>query len=192
MKPKSELERRLGGRATEPLELVDASGVSVGAATLLECHRAPGKLHRAFSVYLFDGAGRLLVHQRAAAKALWGGHWTNSCCSHPRPGEDPIQAAARRSAEELGTAPGALAQCFEYVYRAAFSEPGCDDIGVEHEFVHVLTGTAEPDTLRPAPEEVDGVRWLSPSEVTSLLAGPEPTTPWFALAWPKLLEHKSR
>lgn len=175
------LSERLGARCAEPLELVDAQGGRLGQSTLLACHEPPGALHRAFSVYLFDADGRLLVHRRAAAKALWGGFWTNSCCSHPRPGEGPRAGALRRVREELGASLDALEPRFEYVYRAEF-----EAVGVEHEFVHVFGGRVDPGAIDADPGELDALEWLAPAEVQALLDGPTPTTPWFELAWPRL------
>jgi len=180
-----EVARRLGRRAGDALILVDDAGEAIGEASMAACHEPPGLLHRAFSVYLFDGAGRLLVHRRAPGKALWGGFWTNSCCSHPRAGEDVEDAARRRVAEELGLAAdaggSALEPLFEYAYRAEFEQ-----VGVEHEHVHVFRGRCEPADLAPDPGEMDAVRWLAPDEVDALIAGDEPTTPWFALAWARV------
>ena len=91
-----------GARAEELLILVDDAGVELGTVTLADAHLPPGRRHRAFSVYLFDGEGRLLVHRRHRTKALWGGFWTNSCCSHPHHGEAIERAAARRSDRQEG------------------------------------------------------------------------------------------
>lgn len=181
----NEVARRLGRRAGDALILVDGRGEATGEASMAACHTPPGLLHRAFSVYLFDDAGRLLLHRRAPAKALWGGFWTNSCCSHPRAGEQVAAAAMRRVAEELGlradAGGGALEPLFEYAYRAEF-----EDVGVEHEHVHVFRGRCEPAEIAPDPDEMDAVRWLAPDEVDALIAGNEPTTPWFELAWPRV------
>lgn len=170
-----------GHRADDALERVDEQGTSLGSVTLAEAHMPPGQLHRAFSVYLFDAAGRLMVHRRHPDKALWGGHWTNSCCSHPYLGEAVREAAIRRIGQELGLDDSEPEELFRYTYRAAFG-----DLGVEHEHVHVFRLTADPKDLTPHPGEMDAVRWLEPAEVTELLASDEPTTPWFALAWPRL------
>lgn len=181
----TEVARRLGRRAGDALVLVDDRGDAIGEASMAECHAPPGRLHRAFSVYLFDGAGRLLIHRRAPGKALWGGYWTNSCCSHPRAGEAVDAAARRRIAEELGaTAPsegGALEPLFEYSYRAEFGA-----VGVEHEHVHVFRGRCAPEDLAPDPDEMDAVRWLAPDGVDRLIDGDAPTTPWFELAWHRI------
>src|SRR5258708_16941923 len=87
------------------LELVDENGVTTGTAEKLSAHLAPGRLHRAFSVFLFDEDGRLLLQRRALGKYHSPGVWSNTCCGHPYPGEQPFVAAARRTAEQLGGAP---------------------------------------------------------------------------------------
>ncbi len=95
------------------MELVDTGGGAVGAATVDEAHRAPGRLHRAFSVVLVDGDGRLLLQQRAAVKTRFALRWANACCGHPAPGEPVTDAAQRRLAEELGVTTVPLrARCF--------------------------------------------------------------------------------
>jgi len=170
-----------GSRALDSLTLVDANGEETGTATLEEMHLPPGRRHRAFSVYLFDPAGRLFVHQRFHGKALWGTYWTNSCCSHPYHGEAVGAAAKRRVGQELGVADPDLTELFGYEYRAEF-----EDIGVEHEYVHVFVGTVNPALIAVAPEEVEEFRWLEPAEVDALIASDEDTTPWFEIAWPKV------
>lgn len=170
-----------GARAEEPLILVDDAGVELGTVTLADAHLPPGRRHRAFSVYLFDGEGRLLVHRRHRTKALWGGFWTNSCCSHPHHGEAVERAAARRSREELGLEGVALTELFAYGYRAEF-----EGVGVEHEWVHVFAGRVEQSAVRPEPGEMDAVEWLAPEDVDALIAGERATTPWFEMAWPRV------
>ncbi len=92
------------------LELVDEDGRTIGTAEKLSAHQAPGQLHRAFSVFLFDEQGRLLLQQRALGKYHSPGVWSNTCCGHPYPGEAPFAAAARRTFEELGVSPSLLAR----------------------------------------------------------------------------------
>lgn len=87
------------------LELVDENGTTIGTAEKLAAHQAPGQLHRAFSVFLFDEQGRLLLQRRALGKYHSPGVWSNTCCGHPYPGEAPFAAAARRTYEELGLSP---------------------------------------------------------------------------------------
>lgn len=172
-----------GHRAHDLLPLVDEHGAEIGSVTLADAHTLPGKRHRAFSVYLFDAAGRLLVHRRHGFKPLFGGSWTNSCCSHPYHGEAVADAAVRRVGQELGREGQSLCELFAYEYRAEF-----EDVGVEHEWVHVFAGRAEESELAPHPDEMDGVRWLAPDEVEALIASEELTSPWFELAWPRVRE----
>ena len=102
--PATAATRASSGTADEPimLELVDEAGNTIGTAEKLSAHQAPGQLHRAFSVFLFDETGRLLLQQRALGKYHSPGVWSNTCCGHPYPGESPFAAAARRTYEELG------------------------------------------------------------------------------------------
>src|SRR4051794_27812216 len=86
----------------DDIVLVDEHDRPLGTCAKLAAHRNGGTLHRAFSVFLFDSAGRMLLQQRAAGKYHFGGLWTNACCSHPRPGEAVADAARRRVREELG------------------------------------------------------------------------------------------
>ncbi|HEX7957304.1 MAG TPA: isopentenyl-diphosphate Delta-isomerase, partial [Pyrinomonadaceae bacterium] len=119
--------------ASEQLILVDADDRELGAGEKLEVHRA-GALHRAFSVFVFDGRGRLLMQRRAAGKYHSGGLWSNTACGHPRPGEATRAAARRRLREEMGL-DCELSAAFEFVYRAELG-----DSLVEHEYDHVFVG----------------------------------------------------
>ncbi|HSV66711.1 MAG TPA: isopentenyl-diphosphate Delta-isomerase [Mycobacteriales bacterium] len=158
------------------VELVDSDGAPVGACPVDEAHRAPGLLHRAFSVLLFDPAGRILLQRRALDKSRFGGLWSNTCCSHPAPGESPCAAAARRLAEELGMAAPGLTDVGVYRYYAA--DPG--GVWVEREHDHVLVGRTSADP-EPAPSEVDSWRWADvPVLHAELAERPELFTPWFA------------
>jgi isopentenyl-diphosphate delta-isomerase len=158
--------------------LVDEQGHVLSTMAKLDAHEAPGHLHLAFSVFLFDGSGRLLVQKRASSKYHFPGIWANACCSHPEPGEDLVASAERRLAEELGVS-AQLDDVGSFVYRAVDPVSG----RVEHEFDHVLVGTlADGDEPRPAPDEVDAVEWVEPGSV--LDAGPERGyAPWFAQAF---------
>ena len=117
----------------EQVILVDQQDREIGVAEKLEAHRK-GKLHRAFSVFLFNAKDEMLLQQRAAEKYHSGGLWTNTCCSHPRPGEPTEAAARRRLREEMGISCN-LNKAFDFIYRAEF-----DNGLIEHELDHVFIG----------------------------------------------------
>ena len=149
--------------------LVNEEDVQVGTMEKMEVHER-GLLHRAFSVFIFNKAGEMLLQQRALSKYHSGGLWTNACCSHPRPGEKTEDAAARRLFEELGFGTE-LRFAFSFTYKAAF-----DNGLTEHEFDHVFVGHFD-GPLRPDPKEVAGTSsFLYPglkiSCKTSLKASP--------------------
>ncbi|MCQ4082405.1 isopentenyl-diphosphate Delta-isomerase [Streptomyces sp. RB6PN25] len=150
---------------TEPimLELVDESGVTIGTAEKLSAHLPPGKLHRAFSVFLFDDAGRLLMQRRALGKYHSPGVWSNTCCGHPYPGEQPFVAAARRTAEELGIAPVLLREAGTVRYNHPDPASGL----VEQEYNHLFVGVvrAEP---HPDPVEVAETAFVTREELEKL------------------------
>jgi isopentenyl-diphosphate Delta-isomerase len=144
------------------LELVDAEGVATGVAEKISAHEPPGLLHRAFSVFLFDASGRMLLQRRAASKYHWPGVLSNACCGHPYPGEDPIAAAERRVGEELGFKPR-LASAGTVVYHYTDDETGL----VEHEFNHLCVGEIT-ETAHPDPAEVGEVRLVTAAELARL------------------------
>lgn len=171
--------------ADESLILVDEHDREIGFASKQRCHEGQGLLHRAFSVFLFDRDGRVLLQQRAASKLLWPGYWANSCCSHPRRGETVAGAAERRLAEELGVQ-AELAPLFSFTYRAQYR-----NVGSEYELCWVLAGRLEgqPD---PNPAEVAAVSFATADELTAdLAARPELFTPWLHLEWPRVLAARS-
>ncbi|WP_328751958.1 isopentenyl-diphosphate Delta-isomerase [Streptomyces sp. NBC_00285] len=142
------------------LELVDEHGVTIGTAEKLAAHQPPGQLHRAFSVFLFDERGRLLLQQRALGKYHSPGVWSNTCCGHPYPGEAPFAAAARRTHEELGVSPSLLAEAGTVRY----NHPDPDSGLVEQEYNHLFVGLVQ-SPLAPDPEEVDTTVFVTPAEL---------------------------
>lgn len=140
----------------EQVVLVDPRDRAVGTAPKLDAHRS-GALHRAFSVFLFDGDA-LLLQQRAHAKYHSGGLWTNTCCGHPRPGEPTAEAARRRLREEMGIG-ATLHPAGWFVYRAAVGP----DL-TEHELDHVFVGRFRGEPL-PDPAEVAAWRWRAATEL---------------------------
>ncbi|MFI1467329.1 isopentenyl-diphosphate Delta-isomerase [Streptomyces wuyuanensis] len=143
------------------LELVDETGRTVGTAEKLSAHQAPGQLHRAFSVFLFDEHGRLLLQRRALGKYHSPGVWSNTCCGHPYPGEAPFTAAARRTHEELGVSPSLLAEAGTVRYNHPDPASGL----VEQEFNHLFVGLVQ-SPLRPDPEEVGETVFVTAAELT--------------------------
>ncbi|HUZ20472.1 MAG TPA: isopentenyl-diphosphate Delta-isomerase [Acidimicrobiales bacterium] len=149
----------MGERGT--VVLVDPSGVVQGEAAKLEAHRPPGRLHLAFSVFLYRDDGRTLLQQRAAAKYHFPLVWANACCSHPGPGEELVRSAEDRVREELGLTT-TLTDVASFVYRATCPASGL----VEHELDHVLVGLAEGDPVLD-PSEVAATRWVDPGDLLS-------------------------
>ncbi|MGX4688555.1 isopentenyl-diphosphate Delta-isomerase [Streptomyces sp. JNUCC 63] len=155
------------------LELVDEDGVTIGTAEKLAAHQPPGQLHRAFSVFLFDDRGRLLLQQRALGKYHSPGVWSNSCCGHPYPGEAPMAAAARRTYEELGISPSLLAEAGTVRYNHPDPESGL----VEQEYNHLFVGLVQ-SPLRPDPEEIGATAFVTPAELAERQAG-DTFSVWF-------------
>jgi isopentenyl-diphosphate delta-isomerase len=164
--------------------LTDELGRETGTAELVAAHCHGGRLHRAFSVYLFSpGRRSILMQQRSDQKMLWPGIWANTCCSHPRPGESIPDAAQRRMLEEWGfTCP--LAARLSFVYRA--EDPG--GRGVEHEHVTIMTGVAPPQpTYAPNPAEISAWRWMPLDELRwDLRDNAAKYAPWFHLGMHRL------
>jgi isopentenyl-diphosphate delta-isomerase len=155
------------------LELVDEDGTTVGTAEKLSAHVAPGRLHRAFSVFLFDDSGRLLVQRRALGKYHSPGVWSNTCCGHPYPGEPPFVAAARRVGEELGVAPFSLREAGTVRYNHPDPASGL----VEQEYNHLFVGLLR-QRLRPNPEEIAETAFVTPDELEGRHAR-ETFSAWF-------------
>jgi isopentenyl-diphosphate delta-isomerase len=158
----------------EPLiELVDKHGRTLGHMPKLAAHEPPGRLHRAVSIFLLDSRGRLLLQRRASSKYHSGGLWSNTCCSHPAPGEDPADASARRVKEELGIDPVGLTEAGTTVYEVTDPVSGL----VEREWNHLFVGHAV-QTPEPDPLEVEDWASVPLDELAGM--GPDRAfTAWF-------------
>lgn len=159
--------------------LVDVFDREIGFCSK-ECAHAEGKLHRAFSVFLYGNQG-LLLQRRALEKYHSGGLWANTCCSHPRFGEDTLQAAQRRLLEETGVT-CEISERFSFVYYRPFA-----DGLYEYEFDHVYMGRYDGDADFD-PAEIAEMRWIAPEKLEQeLLDMPERFSSWFLIAAPRVL-----
>lgn len=164
---------------TEQVILVNESDEEIGFMEKMEAHEK-ALLHRAFSVFVFNGTGEMLLQQRASDKYHSANLWTNTCCSHPRPGETVAQAADRRLMEEMGFRTP-LKKAFDFVYKAPF-ENGL----TEYEFDHVFIGTYE-GVIEPNPLEVQAHAFRSFEAIETMIqTRPEQFTSWFLIAFPKV------
>ena len=165
----------------ERVILVDTNDSPIGQMEKLEAHQK-GELHRAFSIFIFNTKRELLLQQRALDKYHSGGLWTNTCCSHPRPGEDNLAAANRRLKEEMGMKAN-LTPAFSFTYRAEF-ESGL----IEHEYDHVFFGKSD---LLPVinKEEVEQYKYINLDTLKQeLLLYPDHYTPWLKICLEKVIE----
>lgn len=164
----------------EPLILVDTQDREIGFLDKAAAHDGEGILHRAFSLFVFNPQGKLLLQQRAADKRLWPGYWANTCCSHPRRGETIEDAIHRRLQEELGMR-CALEFLFKFQYQARFGEAGS-----EHELCHVFAGRSDEQPKVNA-TEIAAVRWISPAALDAEMdQNPGHFTPWLKIEWQRL------
>ncbi len=160
---------------SERVVLVDDAGDVIGSAAKLTAHQAPGMLHVAFSVVVLDDRGNVLLQRRSASKHHFRGLWSNTCCSHPRPGEGIVAAGERRLAEEMGFTTS-LVDVGAFTYRAVDPDSGL----VEHEMDHVLVGRHREDP-DPDPAEADDWHWTDLDVlIADVAARPGRYTPWLA------------
>jgi len=164
------------------LILVDENDSPIGTMEKMEVHQK-ALLHRAFSIFIFNGKGDMLLHQRAANKYHSAGLWTNACCSHPREGQETIEAAEKRLQQEMGfTVP--LKKAFEFTYKAAL-----DNGLTEHEYDHVFIGYYD-GAIQPDEDEVKDFCFVSMDEIkASIQSHPQKYTEWFKIAFPKVEEY---
>ncbi len=161
--------------------LVNENDETVGTMGKLKAHQV-GALHRAFSIFLFDDQGRLLLQKRAAGKYHSAGLWTNTCCSHPRPDESLQDAAQRRLLEEMGI-DTPVERRFSFLYRASF-ENGLH----EHELDHVFFGSWS-GPAKPHPDEAEDWKYISSEELDAdMRRHPEHYTVWLRICWDRVSE----
>lgn len=163
--------------------LVDKSDVPVGRQEKLRAHET-GLLHRAFSVFLFDRKGRWLLQQRHQDKYHSAGLWSNTCCSHPQPDEETVDAAHDRLRMEMGIETP-LTHAFQFYYRATF-----DNALTEHELDHVFLGQFDGNPV-PHPAEVSAWRWITTEALLREMAStPDQFTVWFREAIHRVIEFR--
>lgn len=169
---------------SEQLILVDAHDNPIGFETKLRAHENGGKLHRAFSIFIFDGTGRMLLQRRAKKKYHFGGLWTNACCGHPKRGETLRDAAHARLWQEFGFHAEAK-ELFSFVYRASDAKSGL----TEYEFDHVFCGVFDGEP-HPNPEEIEAWEWVDLEKLLiDLESNAHAYTPWFRIAIYHVLEN---
>ena len=164
----------------EELILVDSDDNEIGYSSKSQCHKGLGTLHRAFSIFLFNSSGELLIQKRSVKKELWGQYWSNSCCSHPRKGEDLYEAATRRIQQELSI------ECnLSFLYKFQYQE-NYNNNGSEHELCSVFYGLYD-GSIQCNENEVEDWRMISSSQLNEEI-GKSSTlfTPWLKLEWAEI------
>jgi len=164
--------------------LVDDKNIPIGTMDKIEVHQK-GLLHRAFSIFIFNDKGEMLLQQRSISKFHSGGLWSNTCCSHPEPGETIHEAAVKRLHEEMGFATE-LTEVFQFIYKMEF-----DNGLTEFEFHHVFIGKFN-EAIYPDNIEVRDHFFMSMDDIhSSIELFPDKYTEWFRITFPKLEKHLS-
>lgn len=165
----------------EKVILVDENDFPIGLMEKIEAHQK-ALLHRAFSVFILNSKGELLLQQRAFDKYHSPGLWTNTCCSHQRDGESNLQAATRRLKQEMGMQTP-LKELFSFIYKAPF-----DNGLTEHEYDHVLIGFSD-ETPMINPKEVADYRWKKLSDIKQDISlNPKKYTVWFKIIFDRFYQ----
>ena len=160
----------------EKVILVDKNDNQVGLMPKLEAHEK-GVLHRAFSIFIFNSKYELLLQKRASSKYHSGGLWTNTCCSHPREGEDTLDAANRRLDEEMGIKTS-LRKVYDFIYKAEL-----DNQLTEHEFDHVFYGVCDRDP-KLNKDEAEDFKWVDMETLNNdIIKNEDNYTVWFKIAF---------
>ena len=164
--------------------LCDEHGNPKGTTSIEDAHKSPGKLHRAFSIFVFRNEGKEILIQKRAYGKLFGGLWANTCCSHPQDGVSIVKAGEKRLKEECGFT-CLLQEHSSFVYRAEDPEKK----GVEHEYDTILIGNIEEEVqFLTDPQEVEEVKWIDVDELQKdMRHSPEKYGPWFSIALKKIL-----
>jgi isopentenyl-diphosphate Delta-isomerase len=163
----------------EEVILVDENDNATGTMEKMEVHKR-GLLHRAFSIFILNKKGLLLLQKRASGKYHSPGLWTNTCCSHPRPGETIMLAALRRLEEEMGIQ-CPLQKSFQFIYRAKF-----DNGLTEHELDHVLVGVSDDLPVLDY-DEVEDFSYMDVDFLSyDIETNPAKYTVWFRISFPKV------
>ncbi len=166
----------------EHVILVDHNGRDIGTAEKIQAHR-DGQLHRAFSIFVFNALDEVLLQKRAETKYHSGGLWTNTCCSHPRPGESHQHAARRRLHEEMGF-DCELLELFSFTYHVKLN-----DNLFEHELDRVFVGRYEGQPT-PNPDEVEDWKWMNIDILKQdIQENPQHYTYWFKLVLDRVIKH---
>tara|TARA_B100001778_G_scaffold236031_1_gene196821 strand:+ start:213 stop:731 length:519 start_codon:yes stop_codon:yes gene_type:complete len=160
----------------EKVILVDKNDNQVGLMPKLEAHEK-GVLHRAFSIFIFNSKYELLLQKRASSKYHSGGLWTNTCCSHPREGEETLDAANRRLDEEMGIKTS-LRKVYDFIYKAEL-----DNQLTEHEFDHVFYGVCDNDPILNK-DEAEDFKWVDMETLNNdIIKNEDNYTVWFKIAF---------
>ena len=168
--------------AKENVILVNENDEQIGLMEKIEAHEK-ALLHRAFSVFILNDKGELMLQQRALDKYHSPGLWTNTCCSHQREGESNISAGKRRLQEEMGFVTE-LAEAVSFIYKAPF-----DNGLTEHEYDHVMIGTYN-DAPEINPDEVASWKWMEIQAVKDDISeNPDEYTAWFKIIFDKFYQH---
>jgi isopentenyl-diphosphate delta-isomerase len=172
--------------ASDQLILVDSADNEVGYETVTDCHYRRPKLHRAFSVFVFNDAGEMLITKRSSRKHTWPGFWSNACCSHPRKGQDMKTAAEARLVTELGIT-ATVQFLFKFEYQAQF-----DDNWGEYELDWVYLSRANhPGDVNP--DEVSDWEFIRIDDLKQqLVSNPGKFTPWFRICLDRVLDARSK
>ena len=173
---------------TEKLILVDKSDRKIGQITKQDAHQGKGRLHRAFSIFLFNDQKQLLLQKRSLKKPLWPGFWANSCCSHPRVGEELEEAVHRRLEQELNVST-VVHYLYKFEYKASFK-----DVGTEHELCSVWLGHVREEDIEFNREEISEIKYVPIENMEKELArNSDICTPWLKLEWKTIQsEHLER
>ena len=171
------MEHRIVSSESEELILVDEHDREIGVLDKGLCHDGDGVLHRAFSLFLFNSEGKLLLQQRASNKRLWPMYWSNSCCSHPRRGESMEVATRRRLADELN-----ISSSLEFVYKFSY-QSRFGNSGSENELCSVFLGRCDDEVVANR-SEIKAIRFVDRETLAKdLRINAALFTPWFKMEW---------